>query len=281
MNTYKGSSAVIATMHGKGALVAPAFADTLGISVTEIAVDTDQLGTFSGEVERIGTPIEVAIKKARIGMAAAGAHLGLASEGSVGPDPTMPFLNSNIEVMVFIDSNLELELSQVYRSFEIVTGRKLVESLDEELGDFLAKSGFPEHKLIVRSESTPINFCEKGIGSEAQLRAALVRAFAAEPEGRIVIESDLRAHCSPSRQRNIAHVAQLLAERIAATCPACAAPGWGVVGYDYGAHCELCKRELSEVAKAERLGCVKCAHETTGKLLRETVDPGECQWCNP
>lgn len=281
MHPYQGSSAVISTKHGKGALVAPAFAKILGVSVAEISVDTDLLGTFSGEVERIGTPVEVAIKKAKIGMAAAGAHLGLASEGSVGPDPTMPFLNSNIEVMVFIDSNLGLEISQVHRSFEITTGRKLVVSADEELGEFLEKSGFPEHKLIVRSANTPMQFCEKEIGSEAQLRAALQRAFEVVPGEEIVIESDFRAHCSPSRARNIANVAQLLAERISATCPICTTPGWGVVGYENGVHCELCKREVSEIAKSEKLGCTKCAYQVTGKLLHETVDPGQCQWCNP
>ena len=81
--------------------------------------------------------------------------------------------------------------------------------------------------------------------------------------------------------RNIAHVAQLLAERISATCPICTTPGCGVVGYENGVHCELCKREVSEVAKSEKLGCAKFAHHATGKLLRETVGPGECQWCNP
>lgn len=281
MHPYRGSSAVIATKHGKGALVAPSFAEILGISVTEIAIDTDLFGTFSGEVERIGTPVEVAIRKARMGMVAAGAELGLASEGSVGPDPSTPFLNSNIEVMVFIDSKLELEISQVYRSFEITIGRKLVASPDEDLDDFLNKSGFPEHKLIVRSESMPIKFCEKEIATEAQLQAALVRAFQVEPEQQVVIESDLRAHCSPSRQKNIAHVAQLLAERVATTCPKCKTPGWGVVGYDYGVHCELCKREVRSIAKSEKLGCAKCAYTAAGKLLRESVDPRECQWCNP
>jgi len=281
MHPYQGKSAVISTKHGKGALVAPVFAKILEVSVTEIAVDTDLLGTFSGEVERVGTPIEVAIRKAKIGMEAAGAQLGLASEGLVGPDPTMPFLNSNIEVMVFIDSNLGLEISQVYRSFEITTGRKLVAGADEEISDFLEKAGFPKHKLIVRSTNTPMQFCEKGIGSEAQLRAVLQRAFQVAQGQEIVIESDLRANCSPSRARNIAHVAKLLAERISATCPICTTPGWGVVGYENGVHCELCKREVSEVAKSEKLGCAKCSHHATGKLLREMVGPGECQWCNP
>lgn len=281
MHPYQGSSAVISTKHGKGDLVAPVFAKILGLSVTEIVVDTDLLGTFSGEVERVGTPIEVAIKKAKIGMKAAGAQLGLASEGSVGPDPTIPFLNSNIEVMVFIDSNLGLEISQAHRSFEITSGRKLVTSADEELTDFLEKAGFPEHKLIVRSTNAPMRFCEKGIDSEGQLRVALQRAFQVAPSQEIVIESDLRANCSPSRARNIAHTAQLLAERISATCPICTTPGWGVVGYENGVHCELCKEEVSEVAKSEKLGCAKCSHQATGKLLRETVDPGQCQRCNP
>ena len=45
MHPYQGKSAVISTKHGKGALVAPVFEKILEVSVTEIAVDTDLLGT--------------------------------------------------------------------------------------------------------------------------------------------------------------------------------------------------------------------------------------------
>ena len=67
---YAGKSAVLATLHKKGNLIAPEFAKILKMSVEEVAIDTDSLGTFSGEIERIGSAKEIALKKARLGMSA-------------------------------------------------------------------------------------------------------------------------------------------------------------------------------------------------------------------
>ena len=50
-----------------------------------------------------GTITETALAKARLGMAAASATIGIASEGSYGPHPHMPFVAAGIEVMVLID----------------------------------------------------------------------------------------------------------------------------------------------------------------------------------
>ena len=93
---YQGITAALATKHAKEKVVAPVFA-SLGISLQVPDIDTDLLGTFSGEIERVGTPKEVALKKARMGMKASGLAYGAASEGSIGPDPVVPFLNSDIQ----------------------------------------------------------------------------------------------------------------------------------------------------------------------------------------
>jgi len=94
---YCGAKAVIATKHNKGILVAPAFSKHLDLTVEEVMVDTDELGTFSGEIERVGSVREVVIKKAELGMAESGSPIGIASEGSIGADPLLPFINSDIE----------------------------------------------------------------------------------------------------------------------------------------------------------------------------------------
>ena len=52
----------MATKHDKGQLIAPCFDEILAMRVEEVLVDTDLLGTFSGEIERVGTPLETAIK---------------------------------------------------------------------------------------------------------------------------------------------------------------------------------------------------------------------------
>jgi len=70
----------MATKHDKTVLVGPALTEALGLEVIEAVVDTDVLGTFSGEIARVGSPVDTAVAKARMGMAA----VGLTGPGSSG-----------------------------------------------------------------------------------------------------------------------------------------------------------------------------------------------------
>ncbi|MBM3504468.1 MAG: hypothetical protein FJX65_11400 [Alphaproteobacteria bacterium] len=66
MQRYRQRRAVLATMHGKERVFARPLRVALGLElVVPEGLDTDRLGTFSGEVERVGSPWEVAIRKAR------------------------------------------------------------------------------------------------------------------------------------------------------------------------------------------------------------------------
>ncbi|WP_395382433.1 DUF6671 family protein [Mesorhizobium sp. UC22_110] len=101
---YAGLRAVLATMHGKDAAIVPVFQERLELSVvTPSAIDTDALGTFTGEIPRSGTIREAAIAKARLGMAVTGLSIGIASEGSYGPHPHVPFIPGGVEFMVLVD----------------------------------------------------------------------------------------------------------------------------------------------------------------------------------
>jgi len=79
--------------------------EKLGAPVLEYLVDTDTLGTFSGEVERKGCGLECAGRKCAWGLQLVGNKVayGLASEGSFGPHPFIPFLPCNQEILYFID----------------------------------------------------------------------------------------------------------------------------------------------------------------------------------
>ena len=80
---YAGAVIAMGTMHRKEEQVAPAFAQELGARVIAPAgIDTDQFGTFTGDVSRTLTPLEAATAKARLAMRVAGVHYGLASEAS-------------------------------------------------------------------------------------------------------------------------------------------------------------------------------------------------------
>jgi hypothetical protein len=98
------------TKHDKARLVTKHFNEILGMQVQEVVVDTDVFGTFSGEIERAGTPLETAIKKARVGIETTSNPFAIASEGSVGPDPIFGLVNANIETMVFVDDELGIQV---------------------------------------------------------------------------------------------------------------------------------------------------------------------------
>ena len=76
----------------------------LGISrVIELNLDTDQLGTFTGEVERKSDPITTARNKCVVAMELSNCDLAIASEGSFGPHPSISFIPADDEFLLFID----------------------------------------------------------------------------------------------------------------------------------------------------------------------------------
>ena len=278
---YAGETAVLATKHDKLALIAPPLWRAVGLRVEAVAVDTDVLGTFTGEVPRKQPPLETAIAKARLGMNAAGAALGLASEGSIGPDPAMPFVHSDLEIVVLVDDENGIVVWESHASWDIVAGSASV-SPDEDVGPFLAQARFPEHQLIVRPNRGALRPIYKGISSVGRLTAAVAVCAAAAPDGLARVETDMRAHACPSRRVVIAGAAERLAGRLAARCPACGAPGWGRIDVLLGVPCAWCGTEVAR-PRAEIDGCVACEHRQTRPIVSGDVlaDPGECPHCNP
>ena len=66
-----GKTAALATMHGKERVITPLVETALGLSVRRpSALDTDQFGSFSREIERTGSQLVAARAK----IAAAFAH---------------------------------------------------------------------------------------------------------------------------------------------------------------------------------------------------------------
>ena len=268
------------TLHGKGAQIIPALQALGEYEVIEVAIDTDSFGTFSGEKERELTPLDAAIAKARLAMEVTGFDSAIASEGSIGNDPQIPFIISDREVVVFVDQREDLIIHESYRSFEIVAAR-MEFKVGDDLDDFLTRADFPNHKLIVTARQDDGLFVAKGIESRESLDQSLNEALSKSKDGIAIIESDLRAHCSPSRQVNIEKAARLLAERMAQRCPQCDCIGWGRIDFEFGVECRECGQIDERVAKREINGCLRCSHRACGKVLREMIDAGECQRCNP
>lgn len=279
LDSYRGQSIALPTLHQKGALIAPSFLTHLGMTVVEIDVDTDQFGSFAGEVKREGSQLDTARSKALLGAQVSGLDFAIASEGSIGADPEIGLLTSDIETIVFIDRVNNLEIIENYRSFDI-TAQKIEFTEEIDLDQFLVKADFPRHKLIVRSDFGLSNVIAKGIATKSELMSAIAQAReqAIDP---IVIESDLRAHCSPTRAKNIEITAERLAKKIASLCPNCATPGWGAVEPLFGLLCRECGEESENAPRSYLYGCLKCTHTAEGEVIAESLDPSRCNWCNP
>ena len=276
---YAGRRASLATRHGKLNQIAPIMMEKLSLDVVEVDVDTDSLGTFAGEVPRLGSPRDTVVAKAKLGMSESGSSLGIASEGTIGPHPDVPFLVSDMEIVVLVDDDLGTTVVEFEVEFGIPT---LAVDVEVERWDDipLGSAGFPEHGLIVRPTSGlyPIF---KGIHNLEDLRHAVFECGRRSESMMVHIESDLRAHHHPSRQRVIARAAEKLAQRLSCLCPACGTPGWGVGRREGGAPCSLCGAKTRQVL-FEHLECPSC--DFTDKYdvsPGEGIDPALCPRCNP
>ena len=269
-----------ATLHGKDTLVRDLFFQGLGWRVVHAEVDTDSLGTFSGEIPRLLGPLDTARAKAERGISASGLSAGLASEGSIGPHPSIPFVTANIEFLVFIDHELGIEVSEHSLSTDIVAVFEDVNP-ESDIDELCRRAALPQHALIVRNAGDSVHFVRKGLQTPEEVRVAVADCLSEVGGERVRVESDFRAMYSPSRQRTILACAQKLITRMQTECPHCTAPGWGKVGYEYGLPCEACSIQNNSVPKAERWGCTKCEGVELVSLSRTSVDPSQCHWCNP
>lgn len=281
---FEGRTAILATMHGKEAAIAPVFREKLGLDIlVSTGLDTDQLGTFTGEVERPAGMDEVLARKAELGLCGFGHTLAIASEGAYGPHPLIPFLGAGLEKLILIDklsglraTEFEFDPSPCFHSLDVTA----LSRLDE----FLNRIDFPNHALIIRplDPATASSCISKGIQDRSALHRALDLAIGQSCSGRARLETDMRAHMNPTRMATIARLAARFAERLARPCPACATPGWGKVDVEKGLPCSACGGP-SERVRYEIFGCFRCPNREkmprSDRLLE--AGPRDCGYCNP
>ena len=276
---YLGRRAAFLTQHGKERVVAPTLEAALGCNVSLVTgYDTDLLGTFTRDIPRAGSQIEAARKKARIGMELSGLSLGLASEGSFGPDP-MGMFPWNVELLILVDDERGLEVVGVAQGAANFSHLLTADWAAAEA--FAKQARFPAHHLVVRPESEDDPRIRKGIAAWAELEAAFAWALAESANGRAFVETDMRAHANPTRMGNIRLAAEDLVKKMRSLCPACGTPGFWIVERVKGLPCEACAGPTRET-RAEIFGCLKCAHrDTRERADRQVADPGHCDYCNP
>ena len=281
---YRNARIAFLTQHGKERVLAPIFADAFGARVEVVAgFDTDTLGTFTRETPRAGTQLEAARRKAQLAIELSGAELGLGSEGAFVPGP-FGLGSWNLELVVLVDRTHGIEV--VGRADG--AGRHLYACVAtrDELRDFAARGGFPEHGLVVRPDDERDPRVQKGLHRGLRdwpaLEAAFDEAIRQSTQGAAFIESDLRAHLNPTRMAVIAGAGRDLVARLRAACRACGARGFGVVGRVPGLPCADCGAPTRE-AIADEFACVRCEHrEARARADGPTeASPAVCDHCNP
>jgi hypothetical protein len=288
---YAGLWVALATRHGKERVIGRALRHGLGAQLCHLRhLDTDQLGSFCGRVPRTLTPLDACRAKAELALTHSGLSLAIASEGSFGPHPAVPFLPAGLECMVFLDAERGLAISEELLAHRtnfshrwLTPGDALAGGWPDDLRAWLAAVGFPSHGLLVRPGGAqhPWAAATKGIQAWPDLRQA-IHAAATAGDGRVLLETDMRAHRNPTRMASIRRLSFRLVRRLGRLCPACGAPGWGLVGRERGLPCGCCGSPTDRTLW-ELFGCARCGERQRAPRpdgLQE-ADPGQCPRCNP
>ncbi len=277
---FGGRSIVIASKHKKQNAMAALLEKELGVTcIVTDNLDTDLLGTFSGEIERELSPMDAARQKCMLAMELTGADLAVASEGSFGAHPLLYFLPADDELLVFVDKKNDVEI--VVREISTKTNYNAKEvSTEEDLLAFAQSAQFPSHALILKDKKEGFSAIAKGIVETKELLDRFKQFM--ETYGSVYVETDMRAHLNPSRMQVIEETTEKLIKKIKSTCPSCNTPGFGIKDATPGLPCENCKAPTKSTL-FHVYACQKCNHtyEAYFPNGKQEEDPTYCDRCNP
>jgi hypothetical protein len=277
---FKGRDLVIATKHGKERVIAPIVEKELNVKCfVSLDLDTDLLGTFSGEIERKNDPITSARNKCFMAMELTNCDIAIASEGSFGPHPSLFFIPADDEILVLIDKKNGLEI--IVRELNTETNFNGSDiKTEEELLAFAANANFPSHGLILRKSKDEYGDIVKGINSVEQLSKVFIELM--NDFGTAFVETDMRAMYNPTRMKIIESATQKLIKKINTLCPICNMPGFGITDAKEGLPCEICnfptRSTLSYLYTCQKCNYTKEEKYPKGKKIE---DPMYCDYCNP
>lgn len=268
------------TRHGKVPLIAPILEPATGCTLVHIEqVDTDQFGSFTRDIARPGSQLDAARAKAQAGLQASGLPLALASEGAFVQDPFTGLMPWNVELIVLIDPRHGSEIVGIAQGPARCGQGWAKDSL--ALLQLAVELGFPEHQLCVRPDHSEDPRVHKGLASEAALLSAFATALAQSSQGQVFVESDLRAHCNPTRQAMIRRAAEDLRHKMLSCCPACGRPGYAVTRHRPGRLCRACGAATA-LTLARIWSCGHCQHSEERVELGDVwASPSHCHRCNP
>ncbi|GAA4396724.1 hypothetical protein GCM10023187_05190 [Nibrella viscosa] len=277
---FAGRLLVVATKHQKETVIAPLVGQALGVQcLPPPGLDTDLLGTFTGEIERSLDPLATARQKCRLALALTGWDLAIASEGSFGPHPSLFFTPADDEILLLIDQKHDLEIAVREVSTQTNFAGATVHTEDELLS-FAAKARFPSHALILRNAAGETTHLIKGIMACNQLLPAF-RALS-DQYGSAYVETDMRAMYNPTRMKVIEAATRKLICRAQTACPDCSTPGFGKTDIRPGLPCSWCGLP-TQSALADVYTCLKCHYSEEKPFPRgqQVENPLYCDYCNP
>jgi hypothetical protein len=275
-----GKTVYFATLHGKAEILKPLFAE-IGMACVPAPIDTDSLGTFSGEVERVGSVIETLRQKTLLcSHKYPEAEFIVASEGTFGPHPTLGFFQTGLESLLFWHRSHKTE---TYAEFLDINPQVAEDLFTTAQGtqDFFDRVSFPANGLIIHPE----NLFEpmfKGLHEIEQVHEAMAACAMVAPENKIVLKTDLRACHNERRRQAIYEAGKVLMEALNSFCPNCSHPGFVITDIVPGLECDQCgaPTRLAEkvVLTCNACGVVEERPRPDGKAFS---DPGDCDFCNP
>lgn len=283
MDMFKNRNLLIVSQHQKHKAFAAILEEQLGVKVrVSTKINTDDFGTFSGEVDRKGTAIDTAAAKCRAGLIAHQMDLGIASEGSYGPDPLLGFLPLAQETVVLIDLKNHLKIKETLLSYQTNYQTEEIQEL-ESLMHFAKTIGFPEQGLILHAfqGSTRLKTA-KDFTDLVVLEQAFAELLTVKDATSIRADTDMRAHRNPTRMQLLSELAQRLVSTVKRHCPRCSTPGFKVEKSVKGLPCQVCEMPTGSVLY-QVLGCQKCTHQEKLYYPKGSrfEDPAYCDFCNP
>jgi len=280
LEMFLNRNLVIATMHEKEQVIAPILESELGVQCSIFSdLNTDILGTFTGETERISDPISTVRAKCMLVFEQSNADLAVASEGSFGAHPDIFFAKANEEIVMFKDRKLGLEIVGKVLTTDTNFDGKEIQSI-KELRDFADTALFPSHGLIMRPFQNSKENITKGIRNYETLERTFETYIS--QHGAAWVETDMRAMHNPTRMEVIRKATINLIEHIESLCPVCETPGFVARQTNLGLPCSLCSRPSKSVLSIH-FACSACSYSENRPRPddKSHEDPMYCDFCNP
>jgi hypothetical protein len=277
---YANERIGLATMHAKDLAVAPPFRRLLGAEVVvPPALDTDTLGTFSGEVPRPAPLVETCAIKAELTFRTLDVDCAIASEGSYGPIDRVPLNPSGIEIMAFVDRKRGVRVTEILSTHRTNWRLLRFKAGDPAVPIAVRAMGFPTYGVFVLC-SSDMSHPIKGLTTLDDVVSAMNQEANRSEDGLAVLIADMRAHRNPTRMKVLRALSWKLARRLQRLCPECGAPGFGHVESRRGLPCECCG-EPTHWVHFEIDGCSVCGHAESRprKDGRRTASKLSCRSC--